>query len=97
MKKISKYSKKSTHLSSKLGLLYLLLLCSCATKLPIEKGNFKKTDLVELTKLDSTIHLDIRYATANNLVGRAVYTEARAFLQRPAAEDLVKIIIIIYK
>jgi len=45
--------------------------------------------LVELTKLDETIKLDIRYATSNNFVGRAVYPEARAFLQRPAAEALV--------
>jgi D-alanyl-D-alanine dipeptidase len=46
---------------------------------------------VELTKLDSTLKLDIRYATSNNLVGRPVYNEARAFLQRPAAEALVQV------
>ena len=64
---------------------------SCAAKPPVETGDFKQSDLVELIKLDSTIKLDIRYATNNNLVGRPVYTEARAFLQRPAAEALVKI------
>src|SRR5690349_10585394 len=64
---------------------------SCAAKPPVETGEFKQADLVELIKLDSTIKLDIRYATSNNLVGRPVYTEARAFLQRPAAEALVKI------
>jgi len=67
------------------------ILFSCAAKPPVESGNFKPTDLAELTKLDSTIKLDIRYATTNNLTGRAVYTEARAFLQRPAAEALVRI------
>jgi zinc D-Ala-D-Ala dipeptidase len=67
------------------------VLLSCAAKPPEESGNFKQTDLVELVKLDSTIKLDIRYATNNNLTGRQVYTEARAFLQRPAAEALVKI------
>lgn len=40
--------------------------------------------------LDPTVKLDIRYATANNFVGRPVYTAARAFLQRPAAEALVR-------
>jgi D-alanyl-D-alanine dipeptidase len=45
---------------------------------------------VEIVALDPTIKLDIRYATANNFVGRPVYTEARAFLQRPAAEALVR-------
>lgn len=71
--------------------LCLFLLSSCATKPPKEQGNFKESDLVELVKLDPTIQLDIRYATSNNLVGRPVYTEARAFLQRPAAEALVAV------
>ncbi len=66
-------------------LLSIVLFYSCAVKPPFEKGTFKTSDLVELVKLDSTIHLDIRYATKNNLVGQPVYTEARAFSQRPAA------------
>jgi len=57
---------------------------------PKETGNFRKPDLVELVKLDRTIKLDIRYATSNNFLGRPVYKEARAFLQRPAAEALVR-------
>jgi len=57
---------------------------------PHEPGPFRTTDLVELATLDPTIKLDIRYATANNLAGRAVYSQARAFLQRPAAEALVR-------
>lgn len=68
-----------------------LLFSACATRPPKETGHFKPTDLVELITLDSTIKLDIRYAGNNNLVGRAVYTEARAFLQRPAAEALVRV------
>ncbi|WP_347375039.1 M15 family metallopeptidase [Aequorivita sp. Q41] len=91
MKKKSNYRKKTLLLSSVIALVCFLLSYSCATKPPYEKGNFKKSDLVELTKLDSTIQLDIRYATKNNLVGSPVYTEARAFLQRPAAEALVKV------
>jgi D-alanyl-D-alanine dipeptidase len=55
---------------------------------PQEKGSFRKADLVELIKIDPTFKLEIRYATSNNFVGRPVYTEARAFLQRPAAEAL---------
>ena len=47
--------------------------------------------MIELTKLSKTIKLDIRYATADNFVGRAVYPEARAFLQRPAAEAVVRV------
>jgi D-alanyl-D-alanine dipeptidase len=34
--------------------------------------------------------LDIRYATTNNFLHRPVYAQARAFLQRPAAEAVVR-------
>lgn len=72
-------------------LMSVSILHSCATKLPIEKGTFKETQLVELIKLDSTIKLDIRYATKNNFVGQPVYKEARAFLQKDAAEALKRV------
>ncbi len=58
---------------------------------PREPGPFRQPDLVEIIKLDPTIKLDIRYATKNNFLGRGVYKEARAFLQRPAAEALVRV------
>jgi D-alanyl-D-alanine dipeptidase len=57
---------------------------------PHEQGTFRKPDLVELVTLDPTIKLDIRYATSNDFLGTPVYTQARAFLQRPAAEALVR-------
>lgn len=58
---------------------------------PAEHREFHKSDLVELTALDPTIKLDIRYATTRNFVGTPLYTQARAFLQRPAAEALVRV------
>ncbi|HXY25436.1 MAG TPA: M15 family metallopeptidase [Candidatus Acidoferrum sp.] len=58
---------------------------------PKESGSFRKPDLVELAPLDSTIHLDIRYATSNDFLGTPVYLQARAFLQRPAAEALLRV------
>src|SRR5882762_6333613 len=72
-------------------LVSLILVIAFAQGPPIEPGPFRKPDLVELIKLDPTIKLDIRYATKNNFVGKAVYKQARAFLQRPAAEALVRI------
>jgi D-alanyl-D-alanine dipeptidase len=57
---------------------------------PEEKGSFRKSDLVELATLGGAIRLDIRYATSNNFLGTPVYTQARAFLQRPAAEALLR-------
>src|SRR5437868_9985851 len=64
---------------------------AAADQPPQEAGTFRASDLVELIKLDPTIKLDIRYATANNFLGRPVYTEARAFLQRPAAEAMRRV------
>lgn len=58
---------------------------------PVETGPFRRPELVELIKLDPTIRLDIRYATRNNFLGRPVYKQARAFLQRPAAEALARV------
>ncbi len=57
---------------------------------PEEHKDFLPTDLVELKKLDSSIHLDIRYAGKNNFLSTPMYSQARAFLQRPAAEALVR-------
>ena len=57
---------------------------------PAETGSFRPSDLVDVTTLDSTIRLDIRYAGTNNFLGTRLYEQARAFLQRPAAEALVR-------
>ena len=62
-----------------------------AAQPPEENGDFRQADLVELTKLDPTIRLEIRYATTNNFLGTKFYSEARAFMQRPAAEALVRV------
>jgi D-alanyl-D-alanine dipeptidase len=55
---------------------------------PKEAGTFRKPELVELTSLDAGFHLDIRYAQSDNFLSTPVYTQGRAFLQRPAAEAL---------
>ena len=57
---------------------------------PTETGVFRTSDLVELVRLDPTIQLDIRYATTRNFLGVVLYSSPRAFLQRPAAEALVR-------
>lgn len=68
-----------------------LLRIALAAHPPAEAARARKPDLVELTKLDPTIKLEIRYATNNNFLGTPVYKEARAFMQRPAAEALVRV------
>ncbi|HEX4684504.1 MAG TPA: M15 family metallopeptidase [Gemmatimonadaceae bacterium] len=57
---------------------------------PVERGEFRTPDFVELTSLDSTIKLEVRYATTNNFLGTRFYSQARAFMQRPAAEAVVR-------
>src|SRR6185312_17423572 len=57
---------------------------------PAEPQHHRAADLVELVSLDSTIHLEIRYATTNNFLGTRFYPAPRAFLERPAAEALVR-------
>ncbi len=57
---------------------------------PPEPGRFRQHELVEIRALDPGIVYDIRYAGPRNFLGVAVYESAHAFLQRPAAEALVK-------
>ncbi|SHJ73297.1 D-alanyl-D-alanine dipeptidase [Hymenobacter daecheongensis DSM 21074] len=44
--------------------------------------------LVSLPAAIPTLRLDIRYATARNFMGEALYATAAAYLRRPAAEAL---------
>jgi D-alanyl-D-alanine dipeptidase len=48
-------------------------------------------DFVDLQALEPTIRLDVRYATADNVLGRPLYPSARAFLRRPVAEALLRV------
>ncbi len=57
---------------------------------PVEEGTFRSPELTELVTLDSTIRLDVRYATDRNFLSAPMYSQARAFLQKPAAEALVR-------
>ncbi len=56
---------------------------------PVDPRASRAPDLVEVITLDPSLRTDVRYATANNFTGRAVYAQARVFLQRPAAEAVV--------
>lgn len=58
---------------------------------PEESGEFREPDLVELRDLDPTILYDIRYATTNNFMGATFYRSPHAYLQRPAAQALLRV------
>jgi D-alanyl-D-alanine dipeptidase len=68
-----------------------LLPVALKTTPPREPGEFRAPDLVELISLDPSIRLDIRYATNHNFLGTPLYSQARAFMQRPAAEALLRV------
>lgn len=70
--------------------MLVALLAGCQSRPPRETGQFREADLVELIRVDPTLRLEIRYATTNNFLGRPVYRQARAFLQRPAAEAVAR-------
>ncbi len=79
-------------LSFTVPLLCLILISGLTAQVaPPKESNKREANLVELITLDNTIKLDIRYATADNFVGRPVYPEARAFLQKPAAKAVVRV------
>jgi CubicO group peptidase (beta-lactamase class C family)/D-alanyl-D-alanine dipeptidase len=57
---------------------------------PAEKGPFREPNLVNLARLEPTLKFDIRYATTNNFLSTPFYQSARAYMQKPAAQALVR-------
>lgn len=57
---------------------------------PPQPAGMRAFDLVDLASLSPTLKFDIRYATADNFLGTAVYPAAVAKMQRPAAEALLR-------
>jgi len=57
---------------------------------PSQPAGLRQPELVELAQVDPTIRLDIRYATTNNFMSTVFYDEPRAFMQRPAADALLR-------
>lgn len=48
-------------------------------------------DLVNVGALDATLRLDVRYARAENFLGKPLYLHPVVYLQRPAAEALLRV------
>jgi len=62
-----------------------------ASRPPLETGLKRPVDLVELTPQMPGIRLDVRYATTRDFLKTPVYSEERAFLQRPAVQSLSRV------
>lgn len=72
-------------------MMLLVIASAAAQNTPPFEPDKREAHLIELITLDNTIKLDIRYARTDNFTGKKVYPEARAFLQRPAAEGVVAV------
>jgi len=84
--------------------LFLFVACSSSTVIPPneyglrvvpDRATYERLaahdadkQMVDITRVDPTIRLDIRYATANNMLKRQLYPVARAYLRAPAARAL---------
>lgn len=68
------------------ALLSALALALWAQVPPVDRLATRKPDLVALKAVDSTIRVDLRYASKDNFMGRAMYPAgAEALLNREAA------------
>jgi D-alanyl-D-alanine dipeptidase len=79
--------KRFIRQTSALSFGALLTLCAAAAN-----AEPKYDNLVDVKSIDPTIMVELRYGTARNLTGRALYPPATPALVRPAiAERLVKV------
>ncbi|MHC1478751.1 M15 family metallopeptidase [Frateuria aurantia] len=69
-----------------------LLPEALAARPPDEARPVRAPELVELAPLDPAFKLDIRYAGTRNFLGTPLYSQPRAFLQRPAAMALRRVL-----
>src|SRR5690606_17137121 len=90
MRRLSYRASQGSILAVFAAFLILSLTVAAQDRPPKESGK-REAHLIELITLEPTIKLDIRYATENNFVGRKVYREARAFLQKPAAKGVARV------
>jgi zinc D-Ala-D-Ala dipeptidase len=92
--KIKKQIKKVATLSCQTAkvwkvVLYVLFLTSSFVS-NAQKKDYNAKKWTELTALDSTIHIDIRYATTDNFVKAKMYDCGRCFLRPEAAKAVAK-------
>lgn len=57
---------------------------------PPQLAGLRKPELIEVNNVDTSTRLDVRYATDDNFMGHAFYDSPRFFLQKPAADALLR-------
>jgi CubicO group peptidase (beta-lactamase class C family)/D-alanyl-D-alanine dipeptidase len=81
-----------TEIRSRANAPYIAALVAAARKMspPTQSGRLRKPDLVEVNKLEPSTKLDVRYATTDNFMGAPFYPSPHFFMQRPAANSLIR-------
>ena len=67
----------------------LSVVTGCSSVGPVHHG--RNQDLGDITSIDSTFVIDIRYATSHNFTKHVLYPVAKAKLRREAAESLASV------
>lgn len=62
---------------------------------PVPAPGMRAPDLVDLSGIASGFRFDVRYATSRNFLGTPVYSSSHAFMERPAAEALVRVLAVL--
>jgi D-alanyl-D-alanine dipeptidase/CubicO group peptidase (beta-lactamase class C family) len=57
---------------------------------PPQSAGLRKPQLIEVHQVESSTKLDVRYATDDNFMGHTFYDSPRFFLQKPAADALLR-------
>lgn len=70
--------------------LFFLTCCAQKTNTVAVKADYDTKIWTELTALDNTIKIDMRYATTNNFTKAKMYDCARCFLRPEAAKAIAK-------
>jgi D-alanyl-D-alanine dipeptidase/CubicO group peptidase (beta-lactamase class C family) len=81
-----------TEVRSRANAPFIAALVANARKMtpPTQPAKLRKPDLVEVNKLEPSTKLDVRYATTENFMGAPFYNSPRFFMQRPAADGLIR-------
>mgnify|MGYP005624441659 CR=1 FL=1 len=80
----------------------MFLLLACGRMLCLSKPNvisnvasykrkYSKQGLVDISKINQAIRIDMRYATTNNFMHKKIYTSPKAYLFRSVAEKLSRV------
>ncbi len=79
--------KNNTHRRIQIVFLGLFFLAIWGTGC----GKKASEPFVEVTSVDSTIVIDLRYATPDNFTGQVLYATSRCFLRKSVAERLARV------